>query len=155
MDRYGAYAFYLKMKRLNDLESQGSAHSIAQEKKDEIQNKGKKVKGKYKFKSKWYPELFKTFWDICKEVGEEASYKSSYAYLSDFVHFNVFSLFKHDFEESGHEKILITKQSSGKEHLGFSLELVLRIYQQINDEFDLGLNNSLEDENKKMHSFEW
>lgn len=114
-----------------------------------------KAKEIYEFKSKWYPESFKTFWDLCKEVGEEGNYRASYAYLSDFVHFNVFSLFKHDFEESGEKKILITKQSSGKEHLGFSSELALRIYKQINDEFDLGLNDSLEDGAQQLHSFNW
>gem|GEM_PF-4515574 len=143
LDRYLSYADYLKLIRLKGLERRESVFSIDNERKKEIRRKGKRAKKRYHFKFKWNPPEFSSIKSLCKEVGEEKSYESSYAYLSDFVHFNSFALFKHEYEESHGERILVSKQSWGEEHLGFSTELALRLYKFIDDAFELKLNDSI------------
>lgn len=157
VERYTEYDHYIRMKRVEDFDEIG-IEIIESERKgnltrNEIFNNGQKAKNQHGFRGRaWYPSEFNNIEKICKETGDNENYIYFYRYVCDRAHFNVISLNKHNYEDLSGKVQLNVDRTWGKENLRGASELMLTIYQFINQEFDLGITEKIDEYRKKLRS---
>lgn len=161
VERYLAFADYLKKIRILDVEKHGETimpPAGASLTREDVFKKADEANAKFKFNGRnWYPAEHPSLYDLCRAIDEKMegskeveNYDLFYRYVSGYSHFSAIGFDKHTMSDVDGKKLINIKDCSGQEHLNAAISFTLAILQHINLSFELGFENNLDDLQREL-----